>query len=458
MPFVDPDALALVGHSLGAGISYDIALSDPNVKAVALLGYGFDTRATPTAPRNLLMAIGQWDEFRERMTGTRDIRAEWMGTAAAKAAIADPQREIGRTYGDFRAGTARRVVVPNVIHVGEPHSEAVVGEVLDWIARAVPGSARVALAADDQIWPLKEWATLVAMLAGLWSLLPLGLLLLSIPAFAPLRGAPSAPLSASRGELVKLGAVNGLLMWLYLPCALIVFAIHKYVVHVDGPFPMMVVNVTVFWFFVTNAIGLLLHRRWARRHGIAPEPRDLPTLARAAALAALLFGFAYALEAALEAALVVDYRFVFAFANDLTPHRAALSLRYLPFIVVGFVGMALFLHRRVGVAIRGGWHGTLAATSLRNLLVVCAPLVVLLAVQYVPLLATGAIPLVGPGGMFVLFVFNLFHIVGVLVAVVPVSTGLHLATGKPIVGALTAALIVAWIFASTQVIAPIPID
>ncbi|MCK9464159.1 MAG: alpha/beta hydrolase [Proteobacteria bacterium] len=460
LPFVDRDAIALVGHSLGAGISYEIALSDPRVQAIALLGYGFDTRATPSSPRNMLMVIGAWDEFRDRMTGTRDIAAEWMGTEAARGAFAAPHPAIGETYGDFEDGTARRVAVPNVIHIGEPHSEVVVAEVLGWMARALPGVPRDAAATDDQIWPWKEWATLVSMLACLWSLLPLGLLLLAAPPFAPLRGVPTTPDPIARGGLMRHAIVNGLVMWLYLPCALTVFAIHKYVVPVDGAFPMMVVNVTIFWFFVTNAIGILLYRRWARRRPVpdAATPISGSLLARATALALVLFGFAYAWESAFEAALVVDFRFVFAFANDLTPHRAALSLRYLPFILAGFFGLGLFLHARLGLAQRSTWLGTFAATSARNLVVVTAPLVLLLAVQYVPLLTTGAIPLVGPGGMFVLFTFNLFHVVGVLVAVVPLSTGLHMATGRITAGAVLCALLVAWMFASTQVIAPIPID
>ena len=140
LPAVDADALALVGHSLGAGISYEIALADPEIKAVALIGYGFDTRATPTRPRNMLMVIGAWDEFRDRMTGTHDIAAQWMGTDAARAAISAPDPRIAQTYGDFAAGTARRVAVPKVIHIGEPHSTAVVAEGLGWMARALTGS------------------------------------------------------------------------------------------------------------------------------------------------------------------------------------------------------------------------------------------------------------------------------------------------------------------------------
>lgn len=459
LPFVDGSRLALVGHSLGAGISYGMALADARIGAVALTGAGFDARATASAPRNMLMVIGSLDEFRDRMTGTRDIAAEWMATAAARGAFGRADARIGVTYGDFRRGTARRVAVPPAIHIGEPVSAAVIGEVVAWMEGAFPRARGAPPDPEDQIWPLAEWGSLLAMLAGLLSLVPLSALLLRTPPFAPLAlGSDGRPPPTPR-DLLRGAIVNGALMWLYLPCALVVFAVHKYVVPVHGAFPMMVVNVTVFWFFVTNAIGIHLFRRWRRRRGEGVR-LDLGAglLARTALLAALLAGFAYAWEGAIEAALGVDYRFVFAFANGLTPHRALLGLRYLPFLLVGFFGLGLFLHVQLGASRRRTPLGTFAATSLRNLAVVLAPIAVHLAVQYAPLLAAGAIPLVGPGGMFVLFVFNLFHIAGVLLVVVPISTWLHLATGRPHLGAIACALLVAWMFASTQVIAPIPID
>jgi hypothetical protein len=85
------------------------------------------------------------------------------------------------------------------------------------------------------------------------------------------------------------------------------------------------------------------------------------------------------------------------------------------------------------------------------------PVILFLMIQYVPLLATGYIPLVGPGGMFVSFVLNLFHIIGVLIVVVPLSTWFYQLTGKIYLGALLNALIVTWMFVSSQVVAPIPV-
>ena len=85
------------------------------------------------------------------------------------------------------------------------------------------------------------------------------------------------------------------------------------------------------------------------------------------------------------------------------------------------------------------------------------PLLLFLPIQYVPLFTTGAIPLVGPGGMLASFTMNLFHIIGVLVMVTPISTWFYQLTGKPYLGALVNAALAAWMFTSSQVIAPIPV-
>ena len=95
--------------------------------------------------------------------------------------------------------------------------------------------------------------------------------------------------------------------------------------------------------------------------------------------------------------------------------------------------------------------------SLWNLVAMITPIILFLLIQYVPLFTTGFIPLVGPGGMFVSFILNLFHIIGVLIVVVPLSTWFYQLTGKIYLGALLNALIVNWMFVSSQVVAPIPV-
>jgi len=59
--------------------------------------------------------------------------------------------------------------------------------------------------------------------------------------------------------------------------------------------------------------------------------------------------------------------------------------------------------------------------------------------------------------MFVSFVINLFHIIVVLIMVIPVSTWFFQLTGKIYLGAIVNASLVTWMFVSSQVIAPIPV-
>ena len=80
LPYVRLDAVGIMGHSLGAEMAYRVALDDPTLAATVITGYGYTAEATPTMPRNMLMIIGQYDEFRGRMTGTRNIEKEWMAS------------------------------------------------------------------------------------------------------------------------------------------------------------------------------------------------------------------------------------------------------------------------------------------------------------------------------------------------------------------------------------------
>ncbi|MDJ0762296.1 MAG: alpha/beta hydrolase family protein [Myxococcota bacterium] len=472
LPFVANDKVGMIGHSLGGGMSFKVALKDPTVRALVVMGYAYTTEVTPALPRNMLMIIGSYDEFRDRMTGARDIAREWMGTQQTKNAIPEANPEIGKTYGSFAAGTARKVLVPNIIHIAEPHHGPSIAAVLDWLRVGLGMDASHWKDTGDQIWSLREWATLIAMIACMAAVFPLCYLLLGLRFFSPLSGQAMGGVVRDRREYLKHATVNGLLMWLYLPATLIIFGIHKYVVRLDGAFPMMVVTATVFWFVAINAIGFLLFKKWYGRRsradglslvdlGIAlggsGSGGPLSTLAKTAVLAGMLFGFVYLSEGILEAIFISDFRFVFAFASDLTPFRWQMFFLYLPPLLLGFLQLGFFLHCQLRTVPKAGMLQTFGSDSLKNLAVLLIPLVLLLAVQYLPLMTTGFIPFVGPGGMFVLFIINVFHIIGVLILVVPISTWCFHLTGRPYLGAMLCAAIVSWFFTSSQVIAPVPV-
>lgn len=472
LPFVDPESVGMLGHSLGAEMAYQVALGDSGVKGLVISGFAYTLAASATSPKNMLMTIGKWDEYRQRMTGTRDIEKEWMSSAQTKKAIPVANPQIGVTYGDFEQGTARRVVVPRTIHFMESHHRGSISEMLEWMRKALHPPVQLWIDSKNQTWAIKEWATFIAMFACFASLLPLGRIFLGMKFFKMLEGAPTKNYSCSANSYLKFSAINGLLMWLYLPFIFVLFGLHFYLVPIDSLFPMMMVNGVVWWFFWLNVIGFFLFRRWYKKRsqktgltwadvGVSYRDDrfglDSGKVAKTILLALILSGFAYFSEHLLERIFIVDFRFLFPFASDLTLERAWLYLRYFPFLLVGFVFMGVFLHGQLRRPAKDGRLATWISWSSWNLVAMVTPVILFLMIQYVPLFTTGFIPLVGPGGMFVAFIHGLFHIIGVLIVVVPLSTWFYQLTGKIYLGAVLNALLVTWMFVSSQVVAPIPV-
>lgn len=471
LPFVAKDSRGVMGHSLGAEWAYTVALKDPEVRALVISGFAYRMDATDTNPKNMLMIIGKYDEFRKRMTGTQDIEREWMHTPQSRKVIPVAQPGLNQTYGDFAQGTARKVFVPPITHIQESHNRAAIAEALIWMKKALNPPDRYWIDPTRQIWPIKEWATLTAMLACFTSLLFLGALLLKGKFFQTLQGSPSPAYACTGKSYFKLAALNAVLMWLYLPLIFVLFGLHVFVVPIDKVFPMMMVNGTVWWFFWINIIGFFLFRSWLKkpaqsgltladlgisfgRPGLALEGT---ALGKTILLGMILFGYAYISEHLLEYLFIVDFRFWMPFASDLTPYRARLCLLYFPFILIGFLGTGIFLHGQLRRPFQNTWLKTFFSWSISNSFALITPLILFLMLQYVPLFTTGAIPLVGPGGMFVTFILNLFHIVMVLFMTIPISTWFFQLTGKIYLGAVVNAALVTWMFVSSQVIAPIPV-
>jgi len=472
LSYVKSDSVGLMGHSLGAEMVYSIALQDQSVKALVISGFAYTEKATQDNPNNMLMIFGEYDEYRERMTGTNDVRGEWLMSPQTKAAFGEGKYEFGKIYGNFEDGTARKVELLPVIHLKESHSTVGVAAAVSWMKDALKPDPALWIDADRQIWEFKEYATLVAMFSGLYILLPLGALIIKSKYFSTLTSNNSERYNCPRKNLLKHSTINGILMWLYLPIIFVLFGLHVYVVPIDNLFPMMMVNGTVWWFFWINVIGFIILRRWFKKNRIKYDLSwydlgisfrkegfsiDWKLIGKTTLAAGILFVFAYAIEHILEAIYIVDYRFIFPFVSDLTFYRLQMWFIYFPFLLAGFLQLGFFLHGQIRISRRKNWIRTFFIWSQVNTLVLIVPIILFLLVQYLPIFLVGVVPFVGPGGMLVSFTMNLFHIIGVLIIIVPIQTWFYQLTRRPYLGAILNAAIVSWMFVSSQVIAPIPV-
>ncbi|MCB2213935.1 alpha/beta hydrolase [bacterium] len=473
LPFVDAARCGLGGHSLGGEMSYAAAVENPEVQAIVFSGYGYLETATLDNPKNMLMILGKYDEYRQRMTGTDDFEAEWMSSPQTEAAIGEVGLAFDTTYGDFADGTARRVHMTRTTHVGESFDKGAIAEAINWYHQALAPDTPLTIPANQQIWRYKEIGSLVALVAGIFSVMPAAVLLLGIKPFSDLAGAPNATYVCDRKTFRKAFLINAGLTLLFLPLILTIFGLHVYVVPIDGVFPMMMVNGVVFWFLVINVIGFFIFRGWLRKRRQADpavNPQELglseskdgfklswAKIWRSLLLAAVLFAFLYALEAIPEALMLVDWRYKFPYASDLTGYRFLMLLLYFPLFLAGFIQVNILLQAQLRPKPGKTPLHTILRKSVVGILVMVIPLLFMMALQYVPLYTTGMVPFVGPGGALVGFVINIEHMIVLLALMVPISTVLYETTGSVYPGAVLNALIVTWMFTSSSVIAPLPI-
>ena len=473
LPFVDPERCGMAGHSLGGEMSYLAAMQNPEVKAIVFSGFGYKTDATPDKPSNMLMILGKYDEYRDRMTGTRDFEAEWMSSPQTLAAFGIDNAQFDTTYGSFSDGTARRVHMTRTTHVGEGFDKGAIAEAVTWFNHSLNNNAPMLIPAEEQIWQIKEVSSLVALISGIFSVIPLGILLLGVKPFSALAGAPAGTYTCDKKTFRKAFWINFGLTLLFLPLVMVIFGLHVYLVPIDKAFPMMMVNGVIFWFLVINIIGFFIFKRWIKKHrashpevnyrelGIS-EREDRISLKwsaiwRSLLLAVVMFAFAYALQAGLESLTLIDYRYKFPYASDLTPYRWLMLLLYFPLFLLGFIQVNILLQGQLRPKPGKTWVQTVLRKSITGILVMIIPLLFTMAVQYVPLFINGLVPFVGPGGALVGFVINIEHMCVLLALMVPIASVLYEATGSIYPGAVLNALIVTWMFVSSSVISPLPI-
>ncbi len=121
---VDAERVVIAGHSVGGTLAIDAANADPAIVAVAAIGMEADV--TPDEPRNILWAVGLYDEFR----GLGRMRQVFRTSARAVA----PEET---TLGDSNRGTARRLAVsPTADHFNELQDRGIHREVASWFRQA----------------------------------------------------------------------------------------------------------------------------------------------------------------------------------------------------------------------------------------------------------------------------------------------------------------------------------
>ena len=401
-PFVDRDQIGLAGHSMGGGPVLAAARAEPEgYRAVVLVGsapglFGPPDEARPDFPRNLNVVFGGLDEFSALMWRTPK-GTDLPGSEKLKAVfgVASPV-EPGRIYGDPALGTARRLDLPRITHPWEHFSSGGVAPAVDWMQARLEGEARP-LPAGDQVWVWKEAGTLLALVGAGLLLLGAFELALGLPWLGQLRRSPE-PAAAVRGigGWLALGLTAVLPALTYLP-----FMKLGALWFPSALFPQWVQNQLLAWALANTVLAIVI--ALFLRRGRPVFSVDIP---RSLVAAVLSVGAVALALAAVDRLLHVDFRFWVIGFRPLTEARWPIFLAYLPLwtlhCVIVVRGLCALLavdgaSRRLtyltAAGVMGGGffvlaalqYATLFATGL--LLTPTEPLNVIVALQFIPLLA-----------------------------------------------------------------------
>lgn len=436
LPFVDSGRIGLEGHSMGGWAVLMAAASQPDgYRAMVLEGSSTGTfgtpRGTPTFPRNLLLVESRFDEFSQLMWHSA-VPANVVDTAKLKTLFGTAGTVVpGRLYGDIADGTARKLLMPAVTHPGDPVSRQAIGDAVAWFQRTLhqPG-----LPATRQIWYWKSFGTLIALMGLIVLIFPVVDWLLRLPWFD--RVCRSVPqVAESRGW--RLGVNFTLAALIPVVTFFPLQAAANTIWPADGVFAQQITNGVLLWALGNGLIFLALFWWWYRRTGTSLAALGMPwetdTVIHAAGVAFACCGILYLVESVAGFLFDIDFRFWVVALKTFSPTQFVLFFIYLLPFAAFFVVLSLLLHTQLGR------RKTLAADMCVNALVLAGGFVIMLAIQYTPLLLGGSL-LVGQPLLSILA----FQFIPLMFVVGLISTFCFDRTGSIYTGAFINAIVVTW--------------
>ncbi len=459
LDIVDPENIGLEGHSMGGwAVAIAAGLYPDDYRSIILAGSSTGTfgapEGTPEFPRNLGLIFSTWDEFSQLMWGA-PIATEIVNTEKLQTLFdTDEPVEVGRLYGSIEDGTARMLYMPRTTHPGDHISTEAIGNAVDWFQRTLEGGND--LPPSDQVWYWKEIGSLVAFIGMVLFLFPMGALLLQVPFFQEL----AEPLPESKG-VTGYGWWIGALLTAAIPVVSYYWLQHRGNEWFPaGAFwPQNITTGLMTWAVGNGLIALVLFLLWhflanrqagatAEHYGLAwGQALNWPRIGKSLLLAVCILVPAYLLLLISGALFKIDFRFWVVALKPMSPRHFGIFLAYLVPFAFFFLTLATVLHGELRQAGGAGGPVSLRRALWVNVVLLIVGFVVLLLVQYIPLLSGNPLPLGEP-----LLTIVAFQLVPLMAVVALVSTYFFYKTGRIYTGAFINALFITWYIVAGQAI------
>ena len=449
LDIVDRDNIGMTGHSLGGATIVNAATAFPDgYKSMVLLDSAtgfFGPPGTPDFPRNTLVVFAQWEEFAGSMweaTSSYELESspklmEFFGT--------DEPVVPGQLYGSIEDGTARELVRPVTNHPGATHDLSATQDIIDWFDQTLDGGHSV----GGQTWWIKEIGTFVAMVGGVLAIFAVGGLLMTTSYF----GRARRPVPAAAGSRWWWPWFASAVVATAIP-AVTFFAFNTWGAQwfpADSVLSQSFSTGIAVWALLNGVIGLVIFlivrlvtkRRSAERAARATEVLTAvegfrwSVIGKSALLALASVGTAYLLVLLSDWLFKSDFRLYVLQLQPIAGGKFGTFVVYLIPFTLFFLALAFTMHNSLR------WTGRRISTKaevVANAIVLPAGIVVLEAIAYIPMFASGQLGFPNES----LLTIVAYPFIPVLALVGVLSTYFFHRTGTIYAGAFASALLVTW--------------
>ncbi len=454
LDIVDPDQVALAGHSMGGWTVLSAAAAMPDAyRSVVVSGSSTGTFGVPagdaTFPRNFGLVFGQYDEFSGSMwlspTGAGIVDTEKLQT---QFGVTETVQD-GRLYGSIETGTARQLYQPAQTHPANHITQSGIAGAIDWLQLTTDTPNPIA--PDQQVWPWKEFGTFISLLGAIGILLTAGPLLMELPLFSGLASKP-APASGIKDNTWYVAALIAMLIpaLTYFP-----FQGWASVIPTSALFGQNLTNGFMVWAVGNGLLSIILFALWhfvlggkakggsARSYGLQGEDGlSLAGLSRQALLAVAIVSVVYLALAINHFLFTADFRYWVIAVKLMSGLHFRLFLSYFIPFTLFFLVFALVLHGQM----RRSDEASFTRAAGVNAILAGGGILALLVWQYGSLFVTGSLAI--PAQALLTIVALQFVVVLPLAGII--STRYFQQTGQIYTGAIVNGLFVTWLIVAGQ--------
>ncbi|SFC29860.1 alpha/beta fold hydrolase [Clostridium uliginosum] len=353
--------------------------------------------------------------------------------------------EVGKQYGDASKGTLRMMFNPKEIHGFNTFSTSTAGDIVTFFTNAFQINNPIPV--SNQVWLWKEIFNFIGMIGVFLFIFPLTQLLLKVPVFESLKHPEPKALPAlanGKSKLIFWGSIlisTAISTIAFLPIGNLdkilmpdpaKFAPSK-------AFPLNAENFIMIWACFTGLIIIALfiinYKIHGKKNGISSEMWGLKTnvkeVLKYLLLAVTSVFFVYQLVIAANYIFHTDFRLWNIAFKTFSSTKLWVALQYMPLFFVFYFASSLTINGSYRIEGKKEWKNILLCAVVTAL-----PVIIMTALQYGYVFATGVTLFRGEGGSSWLRVFVGMNLIPLLLVSAPISRYLFKVTGKVYLGAM----------------------